>query len=153
MLKFRRVIQSDLMQLYEWANDVETRENSFNSRTITLQEHSIWFQDRLNNINYDMLVFFENKLPVGLVRLQEEDEANSLIGIVIDRDHRGKGLSSKILVEACQYFHKINPKSEIKAYIKKNNIPSFKAFEKAGFVLENEIFIDGQESYLFIKHS
>lgn len=138
LLKTRTCISNDKDLLYDWSNDKLVRNQSFNSHKITKEGHEKWFSNKLENKNSLLLINeFDNK-PAGLVRFEIE-ESNSVIGILIDSDHRGKGLSSLMLMKSSSKYFELFEKP-IFAYIKESNMPSIRAFEKAEFkFLKNTI--------------
>ena len=47
-LHFRFANMNDIELYYNWANDKLVRENSYNQNSISLDEHTKWFQSKLN---------------------------------------------------------------------------------------------------------
>ena len=90
---------------------------------------------------------------VGQVRIQKESSNEAVIGISVDKNHRGKKYAVQMLKSASIYFLKLNPDFIINAYIKEENISSKKAFENAGYRLNQLILYKGFESlhYLYKK--
>ncbi|MDT9720521.1 GNAT family N-acetyltransferase [Paenibacillus sp. ClWae2A] len=144
-IDFREVNSSDMMLLYEWANDPITRAMSFNTTIISKTEHEKWFEKSLHSKNLYLFIIEINELnlPVGLIRIDEE----GLLGISIDKQFRGLGLGSEILKKFIKYI-KINnyiPKIEkIIALIKSENKASIVSFERAGFVEKGYSYFKGQ---------
>ena len=139
-IKVRICEEKDLELVYGWSNDELVRSQSFNSDNITFDEHSKWFLNKISSKN-SLLLINENDIePIGLVRF-EVNEGYATIGIMLDKNYRGKGLSSVMLVKSCAaYFRSFS--EPIKAYIKENNVASSKAFEKAGFVFVEKYIKD-----------
>ena len=140
LLKVRKCVTKDMKLLYNWSNDKLARSQSFNSNKITIEEHEKWFADKMKNEKSLILINeFENK-PVGLVRFELES-SNSLIGILIDKSYRGKGLSSIMLIKSIEkYFASFS--KPILAYIKEGNTTSLKAFKRAGFKFFQKGFVN-----------
>ena len=46
-MKFRKAIEADIKVLFDWANDLDVRQNALNSQLITWEGHEKWFQNRL----------------------------------------------------------------------------------------------------------
>ncbi len=136
----RKIQTSDLDITFSWANDSETRNNSFNSKPIIYEEHSNWFLSKLNDENAHYFICEVEGYAAALVRFDFNKEANAyIIGITVDKNFRGKRLSTTFLKLSCENFTEIS-KDNIIAFIKEENIASRKAFEKAGFVfLKKEI--------------
>lgn len=147
----RKAVESDLDLYFDWANDIDTRNNSFNSQIIDYQIHTNWFLRKIVDKNTLMLVFEnEASIPVGQVRIEQKSEEN-IIGISIDKNFRGLGLAVPMLENACSiFFEEFNEKT-IHAYIKKVNLASVKSFKKAGFQEEKELLIGNEASYHLVK--
>jgi RimJ/RimL family protein N-acetyltransferase len=148
-----RVLQDSDVQLYfDWANDPSVRQNSYHSKTISLQEHTDWFNRKVKDPNCLMLLFFDHlEHPIGQVRIQSDEDQRAVIGISNDPLYRGKGYASIMIQKATDVFLKENPTTTILAYIKTQNQASVKAFESAGFKLTDTITYEGCLSYLYTK--
>ena len=150
-ITFRKANESDLMLYFDWTNDESVRENSYKSEPISLENHSNWFKNKINDADCIMLVF-ENHLnqPIGQVRIQKQDKKLALIGVSNDRIHRGKGYASKMIALASKEFLNQNPDFCISAFIKLENTASEKAFEKAGYQLDVVTYYEEIPSYHYI---
>jgi RimJ/RimL family protein N-acetyltransferase len=128
---------NDAKILFDWANDPVTRQNSFNSKAISWNDHILWLNKKLINPTSKIYIVHFNEKPVGVVRFDENE--TTIIGITVAPDHRNMGLGSQILIYACKKFWE-NNNTDILAYVKKENISSQHVFEKAGFsFLRNDI--------------
>ncbi len=142
---YHRATENDLMLFYTWANDPVTRANSYVTDPIDLETHKNWFTNKL--IQTDSLLFVARiaDKAVGMVRFDMEED-HALIGISIDKDYRGIGLATRLLVDIQKtYFEEYQ--KPIVALIKQENIGSIKAFERAGFVQFSEKYINGFPSF------
>ena len=150
-ITFRKANESDLMLYFDWTNDETVRENSYKSEPISLENHSNWFKNKINDVDCMMLVF-ENHLnqPIGQVRIQKQNEKLALIGISNDSIHRGKGYASKMIALASKEFLNQNHDFCLSAYIKLENTSSEKAFEKAGYQLDVVTYYEEIPSYHYI---
>lgn len=147
----RKAVQTDLDLYFDWTNDVDTRNNSFNTQLVDYQSHINWFINKIIDKKALLLVFEnEEKTAIGQVRIEQKPTEN-IIGISIDRNFRGLGLAVPMLEIACKSFFDEFDKKNIHAYIKKTNLASLKSFQKAGFELINELLIGEEESYLLAK--
>jgi RimJ/RimL family protein N-acetyltransferase len=152
MVTFRKANVSDLLLYFEWSNDADVREQSFQNDIISLDNHTTWFNNKLLDSNCVMLVFEnELKIPIGQIRFQKENDSAFVIGISVAKEQRGKGYASILLTQSSNYFLEENPEKIINAYIKENNIGSILSFKKAGFSLANELIIEGNKSVLYTK--
>jgi RimJ/RimL family protein N-acetyltransferase len=152
MLSLRKPTLEDMEIYFSWANDPVVREQSYNSSVIDFESHKQWFESVFNNEAYFMCICQnaggEN---VGQVRIQKNKNKESLIGVSIDSNHRGKGYAKEILTLATDLFLKSNHGFLINAYIKEGNLSSKFAFENAGFNFIEMIEYENFKSYHFIK--
>ncbi len=152
MLKFRNAKIDDLVLYFDWANDENVRKQSFNSEKINFETHKKWFESKIQDKNYLMLIFINKEgSPIGQVRIQKENNTDALIGISISDIHRGKGYSVEMLKSSSNYFLHMNPNFSINAFIKQNNLTSKIAFEKADFKFIGMQIYQNHNSYHFKK--
>jgi UDP-2,4-diacetamido-2,4,6-trideoxy-beta-L-altropyranose hydrolase len=152
-IRFRKAVLEDADLYYNWVNDQLVRANSFNSNPINYENHVKWFSNKLLSDTTNFYLFInESNTPVGQVRI-ETTSLETVIGISIAKDFRGLGLSTEMLIQATHDYLKKHPNSIIIAYIKIENISSYKSFLKAGFKQETIEMVDGTESYKLIKKS
>lgn len=154
MLSLRKPTIEDMGIYFFWANDSVVREQSYNSGVIDLESHKKWFESALNNEAYFMRICQNaGGEDIGQVRIQKQNDKNkeSLIGVSIDSNHRGKGYAKEILIRATDLFLKSNHGFLINAYVKEGNLSSKLAFENAGFCFKDMIEYESFRSYHFIK--
>ncbi|MVM30988.1 GNAT family N-acetyltransferase [Spirosoma sp. HMF4905] len=143
MLTYRTAQPADARLYFDWANDPDTRQQSFNSAPISLETHTAWFTRKLVDPNA-LLLIFSNEVgqPVGQVRFERTPIADMpdeiIIGISVDSRQRGKGLASQLIQQACAICQKRWDAVTIHAYIKSENQASVRAFQRAGFKLSGE---------------
>ena len=148
----RKATEIDLDLYFNWTNDTDTRNNSFNNQVVDYQTHTSWFLRKLVDKNTLLLVFEnEEQIPVGQVRIEQKLSEN-IIGISIDKNFRGLGLAVIMLEISCKIFFEEFDEKTIYAYIKKVNLASIKSFKKAGFEEEKELLIGNEPSYLLVKN-
>ncbi|MNS36647.1 hypothetical protein D3C72_688410 [compost metagenome] len=150
MINFRLAKEDDINLLFEWANEESTRINSYNTEKIDFVTHSKWLESQLKNPESIILIFESGIKSIGQVRFNTS-QGETVIGITIDKAFRGQSMGSKVLVEACNYYHSYHPDRTITAYIKKDNVASIHSFQKAGFTLAGEKEIKGCPSMVYIK--
>ena len=127
--------KNDCDLLYKWTNDKEVRNNSFNTNTVTYEEHIKWFMNKLNDKN-TLIYIFENKQePMGVMRLERIDRKSLLINFSIASNYRGQGYASQLLEIIKIQFDDYTLVGEVK----KDNIGSIKAFQKAGYFMKEEL--------------
>jgi len=129
-LYIRKVVHSDIDILYEWANDPETRRNSFNQTLIPFDTHKKWFEEKLKSNSTLFLIYHCEEENIGQVRF-EIDNDNAYINYSINPLYRGKGYGYRMLL-----LSEDKIKREYKtikcllAEIKNDNISSQKIFKK-----------------------
>lgn len=126
---------ADMEILYNWVNDPEVRQNSFNPLPIGLEVHQIWFKNKLKDTNCLIYIAELNKIPAGMVRFDITAQ-QATISYLIDQKYRGKGLGTLLLEKGLARLISKKPTIE-KAigFIQETNQASIKAFRKNNFEL------------------
>ncbi|HEY1037870.1 MAG TPA: GNAT family N-acetyltransferase [Bacteroidia bacterium] len=146
-LKMRMASEADTELYYSWANDALVRQNSFATGEIDHNTHVNWFHNKLKSPDCFFYLFTDAQItPAGQVRI-DNSKGEIVIGISIDEQFRGKGLGVQMLNIACSDYLQKFPDREIIAYIKEENIASFKQFRKADFLFTDKLVIEGASSY------
>jgi RimJ/RimL family protein N-acetyltransferase len=154
MLSFRKADLADTKLYFDWANDCDVREQSYNSAVIDFENHKNWFESKLDDKSCMMLVFEnEENLKIGQIRIQKESDREALIGISIASEHRGKGYAKVMLEMASDFFLVLNENFIINAFIKEKNLTSKYAFEKAGFEFKEIINYENFNSFHYVKNN
>ena len=85
---------------------------------------------------------YYKKEKIGTIRF-EANESAIKTSVMLNPDFLGKGLGSKLIkLGVKRFIMEKNPDMQIIAEIKKDNVASIKAFEKAGFE-------EGSFAYIF----
>ena len=133
----RTAILSDAVLLHSWRNDSRVRGYAVHSDLTPLDEHLVWFSARLERVKLEPFFFFAvgSKL-VGMSRLGVVSDALDKyeISILVDPNHVGKGIGTRILRMTCASFFGLYPEKTILARVRENNLPSQKLFVSAGFL-------------------
>lgn len=125
--------------LLEWANDPQTRKNSFHSETILREEHEKWLAAKLNDPDCHMFVAMSHEVvPIGVVRFDVTGD-KALISVNLAKQSRGKGFGDRILTKACKSLFNERPVSVVEALVKEENISSLRTFRKAGFAIDGKM--------------
>ena len=153
MLDFEIADINNAHLIYQWANDTNARENSFNKETIKYSDHLVWFKEKIKSGSSKFYVFSnEEGQKIGFVRLDFNTvHKNAIISIVVDIKHRGKGYAKQMIETASDEYLKSNIGAAIIAYIFKNNVQSYNSFIHAGFVFNSEKIINKVMSCILIK--
>ncbi len=132
----RQAADRDSGILLSWANDPETRLNSYYSEMITKDVHEKWYRKKLSDPGSRIWLAEDNE-SIGMVRIDKEEDGYTM-SINLAPEQRGKGLAEKVLRMASLHFFSEFPDENIYAWIKKDNILSQKAFSAAGFIFVKE---------------
>ena len=131
----KKVKETDIELIFQWANDEETRKNSFHMASISFEEHKQWFEQKIHSNTCEIYIAYRAEKPVGQVRLEyEEDKA--YISYSVEKNERGKGYGKKIISSAEQILLEGGTADVIVAKVKFNNISSQKVFEKLGYEMK-----------------
>jgi spore coat polysaccharide biosynthesis predicted glycosyltransferase SpsG/L-amino acid N-acyltransferase YncA len=152
-LTLRDASFGDASEILNLANDEAVRQNSFHSEKIKWEEHLKWLKQKLNDSNHVFFVATMNDIFYGQVRFDiNRDIKEATASISLAEQIRGLGLSSLILKKSIdKLLASNNDIKSIKAYTKEENIPSMRAFERAGFMFSENISVNGNKGKAYIK--
>lgn len=149
----RPATESDVIITHEWANDEVSRANSFSSEYIPFETHRNWWNAKMKDSYAFYYIGEVGGTPASLIRFDGKEDGKSVtIGINLAPKYRGRSLSYQFVKAACNEFLR-NNNMPIEAYIKPENTPSIKSFEKAGFrfVRETEVNKGNALMYEFVR--
>lgn len=148
-LEIRRATSEDLMTYYFWANDPLVRNNSISKQKITLEDHTRWFNSKLNATNTIFYIFESEGMPVGQLRF-DIFKKEAVINYSVSSNSRGKGYGKIILQEAVKTLQKEEKGIErVTGVVKHQNVSSLKIFEKSGFQRTADVLIDENKYHSF----
>ena len=145
-LKLRQVTPEDKEMLLAWANDPVVRYQAINQHEITIDEHSKWIYQHLNDPNTRMWILEYNGIPAGQIRWDLNGK-EAILDYSISDGFRGRGLGKVILKRGIDEVRKIWAGISLIAEVKEKNIASIKAITAAGFKQSNSI----KSGYLLYK--
>jgi len=144
-LSLRRATMNDVDILFSWANEMETRKNSFHTAYISRSEHIEWLENKLQS-NKDLLFMGEiDSIPIGQIRYEKSTNLESVIGIFIAPRYRGMGMAAKLLLETVTVAANELDVCRHRAVVHEANYSSAHLFECAGFVLRRKLNVGGVE--------
>jgi RimJ/RimL family protein N-acetyltransferase len=135
----RSAVPEDGGLLWEWANDPVTRQSSFSTAPIALDEHLRWLALVLDDAGRSLFIAELDGHPVGQVRLDRIDDS-AIISVSIAPEARGRGLAAEVIRSAIR-----SAEVPVVAHVRASNEPSRKAFRRAGFQLVDRV--DDVERY------
>jgi len=151
-MEIRRANIADAGLLWQWANDPSVRVNSFNSREITWPEHSEWYFNKLTSDNVRIWLLEYDNIPVAQIRYDRLNNTSARISYVVDSAYRGRGFGTRILQMTVSLAYSDLEVSILEGETFAYNIPSMRAFQKAGFELAETRQDAGQDVHVFRLH-
>ncbi|MBN1930572.1 MAG: GNAT family N-acetyltransferase [Desulfobacterales bacterium] len=146
LIQLRPIEKKDCRLLWLWANDPETRANSFSPAHIPWDRHVQWFESKFNDPKAIFFIALNDKnIPIGQVRF-DILKKKAVISVSIAPDLRGKGYGSKIIYMASHLLLNSSDIYLIHAYIKKANFASTGAFITAGYNRINSENLNGHQT-------
>jgi len=119
--------------VWEWRQDPVAREMSFHSEPETLEQFAKRFEEDFAIGTLPPLLIWEGDERVAYVKFLPVDEAGWVeIGVMVHPVARRRGIGAAVLKEMVEWVQEKGFRG-IQARIKKGNIASLKAFEKAGY--------------------
>jgi UDP-2,4-diacetamido-2,4,6-trideoxy-beta-L-altropyranose hydrolase len=133
-IKLRRATPDDMRSLFEWRNAPETRHYAFDPKPIAWEDHQRWFRASLGRDDRHLLIGEMDGEAVGVLRYDVEEKWAE-ISIYLVPGKSGRGLGTALLCAGNAWLALNLPAiTSIRAKILPENIPSRKAFLKAGYV-------------------
>lgn len=132
-LNLKDVREEDIDDLFKWRNHPDVRKNSFNTASILWDEHKKWFKAEIEDPNTTIYIACCNEQKIGSIRFEDRGEAIK-VSVMLNPGFLGKGLGSEVIRLGTERFIKEKkPDKSVHAEIKKDNLASIKAFQKAGY--------------------
>lgn len=136
-LKLRILDASDMEDLYSWRNHPLVRKKSFRSDPLSWEEHQRWFKRKSESPDTTIYIGYYQGNKVGMIRFDNGSESIK-VSVMMSPDFMGRNLGSKLIQLGVKTIMETKGLGRIiTAEIKKNNIASIKAFEKAGFKMSH----------------
>jgi len=125
---------NDMDDLFRWRNDPEISKNFFNADPVSRETHEKWFREKVNDIGSAIYMAYYRSDKIGSVRFESKEDVIKT-SVILSPEYIGKGLGAEIIrIAADRFIKEKSPAKPIIAEIKKENIRSAKAFQKAGFI-------------------
>jgi RimJ/RimL family protein N-acetyltransferase len=120
--------------IFRWRNDPFIVARGSTRKTVSWEEHSVWFRDSLAMPERRALwVVEEDGEPIGLVRFDRDAPTAATIGVYLVQERTGRGSGVSAIRRGCEEIRKRWPVNEITACVRADNSAAMKAFVKAGF--------------------
>jgi RimJ/RimL family protein N-acetyltransferase len=136
-LKFLSAVEADLDLTYSWANDAESRENSFSKDKISRETHAKWFYKKIADPDCTFLICYSDQLPIGQVRFDRLTADCYIVSFGVVAEMRGKGIGERLLSGGVDKLKELlQTELAIIGFVKHSNTASIRIFEKLGFKKE-----------------
>jgi UDP-2,4-diacetamido-2,4,6-trideoxy-beta-L-altropyranose hydrolase len=132
-LRLRRALEADSRLIWTWANDPETRAQSFSTEPIPWERHLAWYAATMADRSRNLLIAVdEDDNSIGQLRLDCRG-SEALLSFSIAGRFRGRGLAAILLEAGTAYAFGNLRVSVVNGYVKPDNVRSNRAFEKVGY--------------------
>ena len=129
---------ADAETLLRWANDAQTRSQSFDTRPIELGDHLRWLDDRINSPGAVLYIASDHEgHALGQVRIDTDEEGVGTLSYSIAHEKRGLGWAAPMVEAALDRFRDGEPArgvQQVHAWVRPENEASIRALRGADFV-------------------
>lgn len=133
----------EMRQYFEWVNAPAVRQTAIRQDLIAWADHVGWYTRRLADPDSLLLFYTFRGRPCGQLRY-ELAEGEAVVSISIDKTFRGKGLGSRLLRLGERQLRARHPTLKtLVAYVRPDNLPSVKIFERDGFTFVRREILHG----------
>ncbi|HTN20540.1 MAG TPA: GNAT family N-acetyltransferase [Pelobium sp.] len=130
----RKASVNDTLLTFNWANNKEIRKYSFTKTAIALEEHSKWFQKKIESHTCYYYILCKGNQKIGSIRLDVNTKNEGLISYLIDPIFQGKGYGAIILEKLELIIKELNLNlKKIKGQVLHENQASVKIFRKLAY--------------------
>lgn len=120
--------------VFTWANDPETRAQSFSVEPIAWEDHCIWYESSLVSKTRSIYICYHGNTPVGVFRTDLVSDTGAEISYQIAPGYRHRGYSAPMIWLGQKHTLKKTPSvTTFYANIKNGNTASQKTVEKLGY--------------------
>lgn len=143
---------TDAGLLWGWANDAETRQNSFTTSPIPWEDHLAWLERRLASETTRIWIFSDGEAEVGHVRFDITGDVAE-VAITVAPEQRGRGYGRAMLARAVRRLReergeRVRPRASVLAH----NAVSLKLFKACGFEEVGAPAREGGERVVVLEH-
>lgn len=152
-IRLRHANADDCRTIWEWANDPDTRQNSFHTEPIPWDNHVNWYNSKLADPNTLFFIatndFGES---IGYIRFEVVSLSEAVISVAVAPTHRGRGYGKRLIKLGIQEAQRMIELNVVHAYIKNHNQASIHAFTNIGFKAVETITINGCRAFHYVWH-
>lgn len=140
-LELRPATGEDCERTFEWANEEETRKNSFHTEAIPWETHQNWYQDSMERPDRELLIGYHQGNSIGILRVDFQEE-KAVFSYSIAKEYRGCGYGEELIRAGEAWIKENAPQIRtLEAVVKPQNLPSRKLLAENGFqeTVETEV--------------
>jgi RimJ/RimL family protein N-acetyltransferase len=134
-VSLREATLDDARLIFEWRNLPEMIPLSKTQRRVDWAEHWQWFQNVVTSKDHLLLIVLLQQNPIGQIRFDRLSGRVWEVSILVVPQYTGRGLGVDALKLACEKIYTLGAE-EIVAIVRSDNRRSVRAFQKAGFRLD-----------------
>ncbi len=147
-LELRPASADDRDAILEWANDAETRANSFRNGPIEPGDHARWFAAQLTDPAVRIWLLVKDGARIAQVRYSRSGDSAE-VSISVAPAHRGRGYGTAILNASADLAGHALGVAKLVALVLPANAASVRAFAKAGYAPAGEELRHGKRALRF----
>lgn len=151
-LTIRRAKFQDAVPLWQLANDPTVRNNSFTHDPIPLDRHIEWYKGKLASPDCSIWVLELGGAIAAQVRYDRVEDDVAEIGFSVSPAFRRKGFGTKALASSFELACEELGVSRARGIVHDSNLPSTRAFLKAGFTEVGRDLVRERCCYVFERN-
>lgn len=145
-MMLRKARSDDMDFLLNLRNEETMRMVSINTGLIDRETHERWFNKKITDPNTLILIAEDDGQRIGQIRFDKiPQKPCAEVDIAVVGEKRAKGVGTEIIRSGSEMAFGCVEVSTLVSYIKPENFPSVKAFEKAGYVRQGIVDYRGQK--------
>lgn len=144
-LRVRAAAMDDAETLLAWRNDSGTMRYSFVKYLVRREDHEAWLRRALDDPKRRLCIVDDEWPgwgPVGTYRLDHVGSDLVEVSLTVAPEHRGRGYATPVILLATRHAVSLGAMTVI-AHISVENAPSLRAFQRAGFALQEQAPLAG----------
>ena len=149
-MKTRLATSDDLQDLFEWRNDRHSQDMSFHQGPVCPAEHRSWFEGALLNPARLLVIGIDGRRKAGVARYDLAGRT-AQVSINLNPACRGRGLSHRLLIASEALIPRHWTLEALDALIKTENVASFRAFERAGYLRQEACRKSASQAFVYRK--
>jgi UDP-2,4-diacetamido-2,4,6-trideoxy-beta-L-altropyranose hydrolase len=145
-VRLRPATPDDARLLWTWANEAETRRQSFTPEAIPWETHVAWLRGRLADRSCRLYIAEDDEgAALGQFRVDVR-EGRGAVSVSLDTGRRGEGWGTSLIRWGSrQAFHDLDV-PVLDAFVRPDNAASLRAFERAGYAEPMTTAVHGQRA-------